>query len=937
MAVDDKISKLVASQFPSFYKEDGANFLQFIEAYYAWMETTGQMSDAIRNLESYRDISTTTNDFIDYFTKTFLPSVPTSILADKKLAVKNVKFFNESRGTFEAYKLMFRAVFGEDIDLNLPADQILIVSDGDWVIDRYVTTRYDSNNYSLIGKGVVGLESNATALVEDIVRRKVREEDIMQIYLSNVIGEFNDLENIRTESDINATGQTPKINAGISRVTISTGGASYQQGDVVDLVSTKTGLFGKIIVTGVQQLNGALTFTIANGGSGYRTTTSTPGSEVTIGGGLGTGATFSVGSTDLTNSFAIFINGDRINSVTEFSTLAPRITNTDGKLRRMRLFANTIIAAPRYGFPETVVEGTPGGTDYHEYANSVLRVANTKAIPVGSSLFGNTSLANATVQSIISSTAGNAYLKVKGYKKFTALEGLNINFNSGASAVTVGNVTSYSANTFGSHVLTIANTFTISVGDELVGVTSNAFGTVTKIIGTTLANTFVHLSANSTSNLTSQFSSGPIKAFANNENIRKVGSATVVGVAKNRTANVLTEDVHTRLADSFAFKSYNIGTVQSLSSVNAGSGYRTPPVTTIRDNDIASLEIQQFTITLHNDDVNFSTGNSNFTTLSSGDKIVQSSTGAAMYVMGSNTAGSPIAVTQLANSTYETSVTVWQELGTTASFSNNAAVQIETYAGSFTQGGLTKDTRTKTNDGTATLVFVTNDGTLGDNAVINSTVGANGSIFSVRTVDSGFNYEDNETVTLAATNRAQAEEATGVITLLGAANAEGYYASSKSHISTSRGIIQDSRFYQEFSYEIIAPVALAKYRDIALKLVHPAGQALFGRYRLQSNTFLDVVTESESKKRLKANGTIALTQNSFNITGTGTSLTGNYANGGEIIIAIAPSTFYTMRLNKVSNTTFANTTTAWSNSNITTANLYYTTSASSANIYYQVT
>ena len=55
MAVNDKISKLVASQFPAFYKEEGPEFLQFIEAYYAWMETTDQMTDGIRNLEDYRN------------------------------------------------------------------------------------------------------------------------------------------------------------------------------------------------------------------------------------------------------------------------------------------------------------------------------------------------------------------------------------------------------------------------------------------------------------------------------------------------------------------------------------------------------------------------------------------------------------------------------------------------------------------------------------------------------------------------------------------------------------------------------------------------------------------------------------------------------------------------------------------------------------------
>ena len=304
--------------------------------------------------------------------------------------------------------------------------------------------------------------------------------------------------------------------------------------------------------------------------------------------------------------------------------------------------------------------------------------------------------------------------------------------------------------------------------------------------------------------------------------------------------------------------------------------------------------------------------------------------------MGSNTAGEIIKVTQLANNTYETSVRVWQELGKIASFSSNTAIQIQTYAGSYTQGGLTGDTRTKTNDGNAKLVSLIDNGTIGDNAVVSSSIGANGSIKTLRVSDSGFNHKQGEVVTISASDRNLAEAATGTISLLGAANSEGYYASSKSHLSTSRGIIQDSRFYQEFSYEIIAPVALARYRDIALKLVHPAGQALFGKYSLQSNAFLNVTTANESKRRSKANGTIAVTQNSFNIVGTGTSLTSHYANSGEIIIAIAPSTFYTMRLNKVSNTTFANTTTKWSNTSISTANLYYTSSASSANIYFQV-
>ena len=37
----NKISKLVADQFPDFYKEEGPLFLAFMEAYYAYLEEKG--------------------------------------------------------------------------------------------------------------------------------------------------------------------------------------------------------------------------------------------------------------------------------------------------------------------------------------------------------------------------------------------------------------------------------------------------------------------------------------------------------------------------------------------------------------------------------------------------------------------------------------------------------------------------------------------------------------------------------------------------------------------------------------------------------------------------------------------------------------------------------------------------------------------------------
>jgi hypothetical protein len=176
---------------------------------------------------------------------------------------------------------------------------------------------------------------------------------------------------------------------------------------------------------------------------------------------------------------------------------------------------------------------------------------------------------------------------------------------------------------------------------------------------------------------------------------------------------------------------------------------------------------------------------------------------------------------------------------------------------------------------------------------------------------------------IEATDRNLATSSRVRVSLGGVANSEGYYATSRSHVSTLRGYIQDSRFYQEFSYQIISSISLDRYRDYALELVHPAGQALFGKFRTQSNVQVDIVVSSNNSIRFQTDGTIAINNGSFTITGAGTSFLSDYANNGTIIIEYAHKQFYTVPLNIVSNDTTANTTIAWSNTSISGANAFY--------------
>ena len=131
--------------------------------------------------------------------------------------------------------------------------------------------------------------------------------------------------------------------------------------------------------------------------------------------------------------------------------------------------------------------------------------------------------------------------------------------------------------------------------------------------------------------------------------------------------------------------------------------------------------------------------------------------------------------------------------------------------------------------GSAKIVRIIDNGVLGQNATITSKVGANGAASGIRTLDSGYAYKDGELVTFSASVRTNSTSGTGLLTLKNAANAEGYYASNRSQVSTKRGYIQDGERYQEFSYEINSGVAFDRYKDLVDNLVHPSGMKLFGQ------------------------------------------------------------------------------------------------------------
>ena len=72
-------------------------------------------------------------------------------------------------------------------------------------------------------------------------------------------------------------------------------------------------------------------------------------------------------------------------------------------------------------------------------------------------------------------------------------------------------------------------------------------------------------------------------------------------------------------------------------------------------------------------------------------------------------------------------------------------------------------------------------------------------------------------------------EVIGTIVKSGVGKKRGYFVTTQGFLNSDK-VIQDSYFWQDYSYQLRAAITLDKYRDILYDTFHPAGSEMFGQY-----------------------------------------------------------------------------------------------------------
>lgn len=267
--IERHISQYIESQFPAVFREEGPVLVQFVKAYYEWMESTGQPLFHARNLPSYRDIDTTLDEFVTYFKLKYLPNIQFTTASSRRLFVKNALDFHRSKGSQRSVELFFKLIYGVSANIYYPGDDLFKSSDGEWIAPVYVEISPSPVSRDMIGQLITGVTSFATAFVENYNRIRVNGKYIEVFYLSDVKGTFLAGELLRTGQQIPDDG--PRVLGSVSSFSVISGGAEFSLGERVGTIS-ENGQFATAIVTGVAEILGAANIELMDGGFGYNST-----------------------------------------------------------------------------------------------------------------------------------------------------------------------------------------------------------------------------------------------------------------------------------------------------------------------------------------------------------------------------------------------------------------------------------------------------------------------------------------------------------------------------------------------------------------------------------------------------------------------------------------------------------------------------------------
>ena len=501
---DNKVSLLINRQVPEFVRDEYPLFITFLEAYYEYLETKqgtqlNDLTSVSKKLKNLSDVDDSIEDFEQQFFNSFATYLPKDVTVDKAFLIKNVLPIYLSKGSEGSFKLLFRMLFSEELELIYPKNNVLRASDGKWTVDNIL--RIDT---------VIRSVYTATGNTSFSLAQQVNNDEV-EVYVGGVLKVLTTDYYIRKESKKLVFNIAPAANSEVKVVYtnfditllknrqitgVTSGATAIVEKSVKRIITdrlnlgfpfelfisdkTLVGTFsgGEEIQSTIIDDNDALitlradTFSIVNrinvinGGASYNV-----GDPVIVtGGGAVTDATAQVD--DIVEGYidAIVVNyggaGFELNGDIAVSGISPfaldlavdgvdttGIANSTSNTYTVSndaisTYANTLISASDYGFPATVIPTGENVSTVIADALSYYTLTNLGPISNVIILFSNTSTAISPTLDANSPlfTANSVSFGIKDFKSVG-----RIKINNGGTGYQVGDEITFGSKPVGTN------------------------------------------------------------------------------------------------------------------------------------------------------------------------------------------------------------------------------------------------------------------------------------------------------------------------------------------------------------------------------------------------------------------------------------------------------------------------------------------------------
>lgn len=251
---------VIPKQFSDFIREEYPRFIEFVQAYYKFLDSTVSTS----KINSIKDIDEVSEQFIANYRKEFAIDIPRFDQLSDRAFIRFSRELYEARGTEDALRFLFRAAFASEIQINYPKDWILKASAGRWYKEWFFDVEVLNVGYGLYNS-TYPLSYNVTAGTPfniNVIRYSVLDEDLagtptkIRFYTDKKPTDLVSGIHLKQFNENNTIIFFSVLVPSPNKITILEPGLTWKLGQLVKIPADRYNTFARVTSVGI---NGELT------------------------------------------------------------------------------------------------------------------------------------------------------------------------------------------------------------------------------------------------------------------------------------------------------------------------------------------------------------------------------------------------------------------------------------------------------------------------------------------------------------------------------------------------------------------------------------------------------------------------------------------------------------------------------------------------------